>query len=214
MPYQATWLRLSEIEAAFRERGIEQDAMRQWLYRALRDRGMVTTRDADAAVDLFRLATAPLKDGYAENGWKPDFDLIDWSVFGIRAPISGRYVSRYEPVPIEVSRDLLSSLLTAPELPPKAPVESIADPAASNIVKRKSPGPPPVHRTAATSRMVQAVRDGRLTVSGLAGMKQEALAAMFEVSRGTADAARGIALSELSELSELSSEAPPENSGK
>ena len=111
--YAPIWLRERDLDQLFTEHGIAESDRREWLSRAVRDRGIVTTRKADPAVDLFRLASppSPLVGGFARR-WKPNPDDIDWDIFGIRSPVSGlRRVFGYDPTPIEVSAELLKAML-------------------------------------------------------------------------------------------------------
>ena len=117
--YEAIWLRKCELDEIFTREGVDG---RAFLHRALQDRGIVTTRAADPAVDLFRLPQ-PLAGGFAAR-WKPNADNVDWEGFGIRAPVSGRHgVFDYDPTPIEVSAELLKELLSGK--PPQVPAGKV-----------------------------------------------------------------------------------------
>ena len=107
-----TWLRGAEILSRFSS----GEEARQTIERLILDRGIVGTRRADPAVDLFRLDR--IVHRFYGRHWRPDVSTIDWRHVTIDAPGTSRPIGT--PAVIEASEHLLQAFLKG------APIASTA----------------------------------------------------------------------------------------
>lgn len=101
--YKAIWIQGDEVFAEFEVAGLDDAAAIDWLGRAFHDHGYCMAHDADPEHDLFRLPEGA-RPWPAEESFRRG---IDWSDLTIGAWYDGFLV----PVPLQVSRPLLSQLL-------------------------------------------------------------------------------------------------------
>ena len=105
--YRPIWLRGAEVFEFFKDLSTAEE----WLTRAVDDHGVVANREADPARDLFRLPHI-IQQRVAARTWRARGAAVVWPDFTIDAPAAWRRISAQ--VPIETSRDRLTSLLRQP----------------------------------------------------------------------------------------------------
>jgi hypothetical protein len=168
--YEAAWLRRAEVFWLFENSGFVELDIQTWLTRAIEDRGIVCDRQSSAATDLFRLDR--VVQAHQVASWVPDLTTLNWTDFTIDAPDIVRRIRTQATV--EVSAALLRSLLQ--RVPPQS--------------QRAKRGKRPTKRAAVVARMREDIAAGRRNEAEIQGMKEVALAEIYEVSRDTVRSAR------------------------
>ena len=171
-------------------RGIGVDQARTLICQVISDRrvevSVVTDRhEAKQICDKRELSGSdldiPLHLKPSHFDWKRSRPVKAWSVKPGRLPVEGRWLMRS----ITVRGEDVTRVLCTPVGPSMAPVEA-ADAKrldGNNLAQPKRRGPRPTVRKRVEEAMHTDLASGKLTAGAMADMKEEALAAGYNVSR-------------------------------